>query len=167
MIKEMKHKNIVFFTIFFVLYVLMILVPNLNYFIFFFRPEAILVALTLLFGWPAIIAVTLASFIDVAIYIKKLGFMILLPFTILAATSLAYKFVIKSKLRYKFLIGTWIITLIITSIMGTYSYFNPPHNEIYRNIEPWYNVFLQSFLSVNILGYLLIKYINKKLGNKK
>ncbi len=163
--KDKKSKNIFIFIIFLLAYILFMLIPNFNYSFILFRPEAILVALTLIFGWPAILGVVFGSFIDVSVYVGKIDFMMILPLTLFVSMYLAHKFILKFKSNY--FVATWIVTLIMTLIMGSYSYFNPPLSETYFGISSWFGVFMQSFISINVIGYLLIKYLTGKKIDKK
>ncbi len=122
-----------------------------------------LLPLTVLFGWPAIIGVTAGTFLG-----NFFG-----PFTLIDAIggSLAnllgcsLAFLVARRLKqyspYRaFVVGGWIINLIVTFIVGTYLFiyfpdFVPSFFGLPLIAVAWLGIFVGSVISINIGGTLL------------
>jgi len=150
--------------IFFILYPVMFeLIPDYWIGIFPIRLEAILLPLSLLFGWSAIIGISLSTIaINLYLYVFKLeeglslSFIPLEFFAFLISLGLAYLFIKKFKKKdiYWF-ISTWIIHIILLLSLGTYWFL------IYQNINFFWILFIMIFINVNVIGYIIIEIVNR------
>ncbi len=135
--------------------------------VFQVRLADMLLPLTILFGWPAIVGITAGTFLG-----NFFG-----PYTIIDAVGGSLANLIGCTLaffaarRFKqgspykgFLVGGWIITLVVTFIVGTYLFiyfpeFVPAFFGLPLITVAWLGIFIGSVIAINIGGTLLVTAI--------
>lgn len=129
---------------------------SISFQLFQVRVADALLPLSIIFGWPAIIGLTIGCLI--ANFFGGLGIIDVIGGSLanLIASFIAWKI---GKLKFK---GSWVIasileTLIVTSIVSFYLsfIFNVP---LYVSLL---SVLIGSLIAINFIGYLLLKAISK------
>jgi len=117
-----------------------------------------LLPLAMLFGWPAIIGLSLGTI--VANSFGGLGPVDIFGGTVanFVACTLAYEFVRRVRFRWRFFVGSWIINLCVTFIVGSYLAFILG----FPVMLGWFGVFLGSCIAINVLGYLVLHAIKRR-----
>ncbi|MCS7116316.1 MAG: QueT transporter family protein [Nitrososphaerales archaeon] len=130
--------------------------------VFQIRVADILMPLSIIFGIPAIVGLTIGAFI--ANFASPFGIIDVVGGSV-ANFLASYMAWIIGKRRFR---GSWIIAILvenltITFIVGTYL----AYLLTLPFIVGWFGVFLGSFVSMNVGGYLLLKALSKRLGRSR
>jgi uncharacterized membrane protein len=136
--------------------------PGISFSIIQLRIADMLIPLSVIFGWPAIIGNSLGCFIANAFF--SIGWMdyIFGPIANILAGYIIYK------LKNNIFIGCFIGSIIIGFIVGGYLwlFLSVPGFYGLEIIAPWFisimNISISSFITINILGYTLVKALLKR-----
>ncbi|MEM1574700.1 MAG: QueT transporter family protein [Nitrososphaerota archaeon] len=159
----MKSKEITLIAIFAALYsTLVISLPGISFSIIQLRIADMLIPLSAIFGWPVIIGTSLGCFIANAFF--SIGWMdyIFGPIANILAGYVIYK------LKNNIFIGCFIASFIIGFIVGGYLWLFLTVPSFYRLeiFAPWLisiiSISISSFITLNILGYTLVKILLKR-----
>jgi len=129
---------------------------SISFQLFQIRVADALLPLSIVFGWPAIIGLTIGCLI--ANFFGGLGTIDIIGGSLanFIATFIAWK-VGKLKVRGSWILASIIETLIVTSIVGFYLsfLFNVP---LYASLL---SILAGSIIAINLIGYFLLKAISK------
>ncbi|MBS7643877.1 QueT transporter family protein [Candidatus Bathyarchaeota archaeon] len=126
-----------------------------------------LMPLAILFGWPAIIGLTLGCL--VANFFGGLGYIDVIGGSIanMIAGFIAWK-ISQRRFQGSWLLATVIENLIVTVIVGSYLWFILAIPDMMVNgivvsglLVSWGGIFMGSLVSINVLGYALLKILTR------
>lgn len=141
-----------------------IALPGLSFEVTQVRVSDALLPLSMVFGMPAVVGVTVGTFI--ANIFSPFGVVDLLGGTLtnLVATYLAWKMARNFNFRGRWLFAAFIQVLIITFIVGTYlqAFVNIPETPLFGFRVPgivfsWLGVLIGSVISILVIGYPVAK----------
>lgn len=168
-------KNIVLASMFASLYaVLVIALAPISFLPFQVRFADALIPLSILFGWPSIIGLTIgcavSNFVAGQVFFGGWTFIDVIGGSLANFVScyVGWKICIKHTSKF-FLTSTLIQSIIVSIIVGTYLWFifgSPERYDIYSFVLPglpafWLSIFIGSFIAIVLLGNLLLTAILK------
>ncbi len=138
---------------------LVVALAPISFYIFQVRVADALLPLSAVLGWPAVVGFTVGCFLG-----NLAGVLAGMPSgaVLIDATGgslanflgcyLAYKLASGSEDKKRLLASTFVITAVVTAIVGTYL----PLLLGFPLWMGWLGIFLGSFVSINVMGYLVL-----------
>ena len=161
----MEVKDITLASIFAALYAILVYVfAGISFELIQVRVADALIPLSIIFEWPVVIGVAIGCFISnfISPMPAVLAEMVLGSMANLIASILAWKIGKLKQGSISDFLGCSVATVTITLIVGTYL-------AIITGMSYWIwwtSMFIGSAISINVLGYLLVRVL-KKLGIKR
>jgi len=126
-----------------------------------------LMPLAILFGWPAIIGLTLGCL--VANFFGGLGYLDVIggSFANMAAGFIAWKIGLR-RFQGSWFVATIVENLTVTVIVGYYLWFILAIPDIMVNgiavpglVASWIGIFMGSLIAINVIGYALLRILSR------
>ncbi|MFQ5908347.1 MAG: hypothetical protein ACE5JE_05930 [Thermoplasmata archaeon] len=126
-----------------------------------FRPEAIVVAASLAFGWPAILGTTAGVLVhNLAFRLVPegvtLAFALLQTLVVLVGTYAGFQARGRVRRPFNNLAATWIVSALLIVVLGTFAAVEYGTAVL----EEWWHIFLEVFLPINIIGLAFLELID-------